>query len=90
MPEAYGLTLVWHDPQSGEILDADIQINLHRGLGTITACQEQCAGEHDVDLQNVLTHEAGHFLGLAHSQDHDATMYGQAAFGQTSSAKTPI
>jgi hypothetical protein len=82
VPEAYGLTLVWHDPATGEILDADIQINLNRGA--ITLCGAQCEpGSNQVDLQNVLTHEAGHFLGLAHSQNPAATMYGDAPVGQT-------
>lgn len=84
VPEAYALTLVWHNPQSGEILDADIQMNLNRGPFVI--CGERCEGD-QVDLQNVLTHEAGHLLGLAHSDDMSATMYGDAPSGQISKRK---
>jgi hypothetical protein len=28
--DAYGVTLVWHNPDTGEILDADIHVNLSR------------------------------------------------------------
>jgi hypothetical protein len=37
-----------------------------------------------VDLQNVVTHELGHYLGIGHTtNDHaDATMYASAQFGE--------
>ena len=35
------------------------------------------------DLQSILTHEAGHFLGLAHSPDAEATMAAQYYEGTT-------
>jgi len=81
VPEAYALTLVSYNPDTGEILDADIQVNLNRG--PIAICGEECE-PHQIDLQNVLTHEVGHFLGLAHSQYDTATMFGDAPIGQTS------
>ena len=37
-----------------------------------------------VDLQNALTHEFGHALGLGHLDDADATMYGTALTGEVS------
>jgi hypothetical protein len=80
LAEAYGLTLVWHNPETGEILDADIQINLSHGE-PLAICGDKCNAA-TIDLQNVLTHEAGHFLGLAHSPDKAATMYGDAEIAE--------
>jgi len=77
VPEAYGLTLVWHNRSTGEILDADIQINLAHS-DPVAICGSMNCDAASIDLQNVLTHEAGHFLGLAHSPDREATMYWDA------------
>jgi Matrixin len=79
--DAFGLTLVWHNPDTGEIYDADMQIN--ETLGTIAICGQSCP-QGAVDLQNVVTHEAGHFLGLGHSMVKDATMSSRATIGETS------
>jgi hypothetical protein len=78
--DAFGLTLVWHNPNSGEIYDADMQIN--ETLGSLAVCRGTCLPGR-VDLQNVLTHEAGHFLGLGHSSDLTATMAAKAMVGET-------
>jgi len=78
-PEAYGVTLVWHDPNSGEIVDADMQLN--ETAGTIDFCESSCSGD-GVDLQNVVTHEVGHFLGLGHSDEVNASMYGESTRGE--------
>ena len=68
--DSYALTIVRFDAETGEIFDADIEVNSAdyeittdgSGLGS--------------DLQSILTHEAGHFLGLAHTaaSDDAATM----------------
>jgi hypothetical protein len=79
-PDAFGLTLVWHNPDTGEIYDADMQIN--ENLGELAICGAVCSGN-VVDLQNVITHEAGHFLGLGHSSDPNATMSARAMVGET-------
>jgi uncharacterized protein (TIGR03382 family) len=85
------LTSALYDPDTGRIVNADIEVNGWDGLGvdgSLSAgtsgpthgwyftCDKQagwpqCAtyGQADcfyIDLQNTLTHEAGHFLGLAH------------------------
>lgn len=80
-PEAFGLTLVWHDPDTGKIFDADMQLN--ETIKPITVCDRECDGQ-VVDLANVVTHEAGHFLGLGHSNVIGATMSANALLGETS------
>jgi MYXO-CTERM domain-containing protein len=79
--EAFGLTLVWHDPDSGEIFDADMQLN--ETIAPIAVCGTDC-NRNVVDLANVVTHEAGHFLGLGHTNVVGATMSANALLGETS------
>lgn len=52
---------------SGSLLDADMELNNNSRWGTTGA-----AG--DTDLQSVVTHEAGHFIGFAHSTSGNAVM----------------
>lgn len=62
------LTTLTFDLGSGNILDADIEVNSYQvGLTT----ERSNVGS---DLQSILTHEVGHLLGLAHSADPEATM----------------
>lgn len=70
-PDAIGLTEVAYDEITGEIYDADMQINETRGQ--LTLCGASCP-QGALDLENVVTHEAGHFLGLGHSPAPGATM----------------
>jgi hypothetical protein len=62
------LTTTTYDPDTGELLDADMEIN--------AANFDLTTGDLmvDFDLLSVLTHETGHFMGLAHSFDPTATM----------------
>jgi hypothetical protein len=80
-PDAFGVTLVALEEQTGEIYDADILIN--ETLGRLTICGRSCPSG-AVDLQNVMTHEAGHFFGLGHSENRAATMSATASIGETS------
>jgi hypothetical protein len=78
-----GLTTITYDAMTGEIFDADIEINSHDYQ--LVADGPAPAGAYD--LLTVLTHEAGHFLGLAHSADVGAVMFAHYQAG--SSALTP-
>jgi hypothetical protein len=82
LPEdAFGLTLVWHNGTTGEIYDADIQLN--ETIGPFAICEHGCP-DGAVDLENVVTHEVGHFFGLGHSRVKSATMSARATIGETS------
>ena len=68
-------TTVTYDTATGEIFDADIEINhAHNGY-TLTDPPGECSAANDCyDLQSVLTHEIGHFIGLDHTKASTATM----------------
>jgi hypothetical protein len=73
------LTTVTFDPQTGEIYDADIEINTSDQTVTVT----DPVPPNGYDYLSIVTHEAGHFLGLAHSAQEDATMYARYLPGRT-------
>jgi hypothetical protein len=66
-----GLTTVTFDANTGEIFDADMEINASAHNLSITD-QVPANG---FDLASVITHEAGHFLGLAHATAPTSTMF---------------
>lgn len=66
-----GLTTVTFNAETGEIYDADMEINSSaRNLST-----SDKVPANGFDLASVVTHEAGHFFGLAHATSPSATMY---------------
>lgn len=84
-PRAFAITFVWHSPSTGEIFDGDILIN--EDLGPYAQCPpEGCPAGNpgDADLQNILTHEVGHFFGVGHTNIEDATMFPSAERTDTS------
>jgi hypothetical protein len=66
-----GLTTVTFNAESGEIYDADMEINSSQRNLSVSD-QVPANG---FDLASVITHEAGHFLGLAHATDNRSTMF---------------
>ncbi len=65
-----GLTTVTFDPETGEIYDADMEIN-----ATVPLSVGDPVPPTGYDFDSIVTHEAGHFLGMAHSGDDRATMF---------------
>ncbi len=77
---ALGVTIVTSEAATGRIVDADIVLNGEFAFAML-------AGEGDTgmpyDLQNVLTHEVGHLLGLPEENDDaEATMYATSRSGE--------
>ncbi|MDB5219504.1 MAG: hypothetical protein JWO86_7431 [Myxococcaceae bacterium] len=73
-------TSVTYNDQTGEIYDADIEVNAANNTVTTTDDPQKI----EYDLQAVLTHEVGHFIGIAHSPDFSAVMYASYSPGSVS------
>jgi hypothetical protein len=63
------LTTVTFNTKTAEIYDVDIEVNAAQVHITTSDTDAE------YDLQAILTHEIGHFFGLAHSGNAAATMY---------------
>ena len=93
-PRAFAVTIVWYNTTTGQILDADMMINDLRFVpggragGPYADCPETGCLDNDADLRGIVTHEAGHFIGIGHCNPIDkddpddpcvvATMYSMA------------
>ncbi|MBW2736413.1 MAG: matrixin family metalloprotease, partial [Deltaproteobacteria bacterium] len=66
-----GMTVIWAEKGTGVILEVDILLNAEHYQWSTSSHTSPA----HVDIRNVLTHEVGHFTGLGHSTDPDATMY---------------
>jgi Matrixin len=73
------LTTTTYHPDTGHIFDADIEANDAHFFFTVVN-SPKCSGNPDptcvaTDVQNTMTHELGHALGLAHAPLSSSTMY---------------
>ncbi|MCA9523104.1 MAG: matrixin family metalloprotease [Myxococcales bacterium] len=76
--DVLALTKTIYEPKTGEIKDADIRVNaVHFTWSTSDSNVQN-------DVQNMLTHEVGHLLGLEHSDDEESTMYATSKAGEMS------
>ncbi len=88
------LTLTTYDEKSGIIYDSDIQLNSAGFVFTtvnsppyptcsqpVTINPNNCVA---TDVQNTMTHEIGHLIGLDHTLAGGSTMYPQAPPGEVS------
>ncbi len=73
------VTMIWTYTATGDIAEVDMKLNIRYAWSL--------AGESDkMDVQNIVTHEFGHWAGLADlysSADYWLTMYGYSGYGIT-------
>ncbi len=77
-PDLLALTSNWAYADTGEMVGFDVRINASDHQWTVS-------GEAGMaDLQNMMSHEIGHALGLDHTTvDETAAMYGSSSAGET-------
>jgi hypothetical protein len=68
--EKLAVTTVRFDPETGEIFGADMEVNTFDHVMVTEAPAPK-----EWDLASVMTHEAGHFLGMGHSGERQAVMF---------------
>ncbi len=71
------LTTTRYHPRTGELRDADIDINA-------VEIRFSTTGEPGaMDLESAITHEVGHLIGLGHTPDPESTMFEALTTGET-------
>lgn len=75
----FALTSVTYNPRTGQIVDADLEINSEIYFLNVG----DPVDPNLADLKNTLVHEVGHFVGMDHSTVPRATMYASADLGET-------
>ena len=71
------VTVTSFNDSTGAISDADMHMNGSSFSWAVVPTPGR------FDVQSVVTHEAGHVLGLGHTDDTEATMYADAAWAET-------
>ena len=78
-PGAIAITIATFDSFTGEIFDADMEMNDAEFDFSIAQSMSDPSA---ADLQTILTHEFGHFMGLSHSDNDRAVMWPEAGLGE--------
>ncbi len=79
-------TRVWYNPRTNAILESDMKLNKNLRGGIDPDGEAASAFVNAFDLNDIVTHEAGHVCGLAdlyQSTWKDQTMYGYSSIGET-------
>jgi hypothetical protein len=94
-PHAIAVTFVWANNRTKAIAEADTVMNTGDGYTWDSTTPSSCSGDYcdpsnagpssSYDVQNILTHEVGHWLmlnDLYTNQDVNLTMYGYGSKGE--------
>ncbi|MBL8922845.1 MAG: matrixin family metalloprotease [Myxococcaceae bacterium] len=84
---AIAITTTSFSPRNAEVFDSDIELNTPSYIFTTVDAPPCVRGAEAVtcvatDVQNTMTHEIGHLLGLAHINDAASTMNPRAVTGE--------
>lgn len=77
-PNGVALTTVTYDDKTGKIYDADIELNGYYYRFDVV---EKTPSTY-TDIQNTITHEIGHMIGLDHVFEPESVMYPTAKAGE--------
>lgn len=80
-----GITYIWYYPSTGEVAEVDTVYNSRYNWSYTPYNTGACGNSNSYDLQNIATHEDGHWFGLddMYSTDYvDNTMYGYGDLGE--------
>ncbi|MBI4084362.1 MAG: matrixin family metalloprotease [Candidatus Levybacteria bacterium] len=78
------IAYTWYSPVTKETIETDIVFNA-RQKWSFTPYSSACSGLESYDVQNIATHEIGHWMGLDDmysASDWDLTMYGYGSIGE--------
>lgn len=85
-PSTIGVTYVWYYTSTGQVAEVDTVFNSRYPWAIFPATGGECQASPDAyDLQDIATHEFGHWIGLDdlyNGADADLTMYGFGAGGE--------
>jgi hypothetical protein len=85
-PSTIAVTYVWYYTATGEVAEVDTAFNSRYPWAIFNASGGECQASPDAyDLQDIATHEFGHWVGLDDlysDADEDLTMYGFGAGGE--------
>ena len=84
---AIAITTTSFSPRNGQVFDSDIELNTPSYIFTTVDSPPCVRGMEAVtciatDIQNTMTHEVGHLLGLAHISEATSTMNPRAVTGE--------
>lgn len=84
-----GITYTWYYPDTGQVVDVDTVMNKKYNWSWTNPnsinVETSCSQTNTFDVQNILTHEFGHWMGLDDlysSSVKDLTMFGYASPGE--------